>query len=917
MPKPNAPIRLLTAAIACLLILAMAPSFLVRAQSTGVTINEIRIDQPSTDNDEYFELSGPPGASLDGLTYLVIGDGSGGSGVIEAVVDLSGQVIPTSGFFVAAESTFSLGTADLTANLNFENSDNVTHLLVSGFSGANGQDLDTDDDGVLDATPWTGLIDLIALIEEPNPPSGTEFHYGPPSVGPDGSFVPGQVYRCGSEWRIGPFSPGVFDTPGQENICLQLGACSADATPIHTVQGNSLSSPLVGNPVVVEGVVVGDFVSGLNGYFLQEEAGQQDSDPMTSEGIFIESSGLDVEEGQVVRVLGLVEEFFDRTQLSPIIDEAVCASGTPPSPVVLSLPVGEINELEPYEGMYVTFPQALYIAEFFNFDRFGEIVLTTDRQYQPTAVEEPGTSAAAAVAQANALSRITLDDGRSFSNPDPAIHPNGAEFTLLNRFRGGDTVQNVTGVMDYGFGLYRIQPTEGADYTAANPRPTDAPDVGGSMQVAAFNVLNYFTTIDTGAEICGPSGDLECRGADDTNELMRQRAKIVAALSDLEADVVGLIEIENDGMDQSVADLVVGLNDILGSGTYDYISTGFIGTDAIKQAFIYKPGTVTPVGNHAVLDSNDFVDPNNLGEPKNRPALAQSFMDNATGGTFTAVVNHFKSKGSPCGAGDDDTVQGNCNLTRTLAAEVLVEWLATDPTASGDTDFLIIGDLNSYDHEDPIDVLRDAGYTDLLLQYQGENAYSYVFDGQLGYLDYALANSAFLPEISGTEAWHINTDEPDILDYDTTFKQDPQDALYEPNAFRSSDHDPVITGLTVCEDETAPSISLSVSPDTLWPANHKYVDVTVSLNVSDDFDPTPTITLLSVTSNEPDDGLGDGDTAEDILILDDLNFQLRAERSGTGEGRIYTITYQATDRCGNATVESIEVVVPKNQGKDK
>jgi hypothetical protein len=130
------------------------------AASPGdVVINEIRIDQPSTDNDEYFELAGDPNTTLDGLTYIVIGDGSGGSGVIEAVVDLTGQSITTDGYFVAAESTFSLGAADLTMSLNFENSDNVTHLLVEGFSGLEGDDLDTDDDFTLSPMP-TPFVDV-------------------------------------------------------------------------------------------------------------------------------------------------------------------------------------------------------------------------------------------------------------------------------------------------------------------------------------------------------------------------------------------------------------------------------------------------------------------------------------------------------------------------------------------------------------------------------------------------------------------------------------------------------------------------------------------------------------------------------------------------------------------------------------
>jgi hypothetical protein len=193
--------------------------------SSGPAMNEIRIDQPSTDNDEFFELYGTPGASLDGLTYIVIGDGTGGSGIIEEAVSLTGQTVPGSGFFVAAESTFTLGTADLTTSLNFENSDNVTHLLVEGFSGSVGDDLDTDDDCILETTPWTAVTDGVALIEEANPPTGTECEYatglGLPTVGPDGSFVPGLTGRDPDgtgPWVIGPFDIlDGGDTPGASN----------------------------------------------------------------------------------------------------------------------------------------------------------------------------------------------------------------------------------------------------------------------------------------------------------------------------------------------------------------------------------------------------------------------------------------------------------------------------------------------------------------------------------------------------------------------------------------------------------------------------------------------------------------------------------------------------------------------------
>jgi hypothetical protein len=205
-------------------------------RSGGATINEIRTDQIGTDNSEYFELSGTAGESLNNLTYLVIGDGVGGSGVLEAVVSLAGQTIPASGIFLAAETTFESGAGmafdgiipDLASAslLNFENTDNVTHLLVSGFSGALNADLDTDNDGLLDVTPWTAVVDGVAMILESNPPATTEFHYGTalglPVLGPDGIFVPGHVFRVPSgngAFRIGAFDPlGTDDSPGSVNV---------------------------------------------------------------------------------------------------------------------------------------------------------------------------------------------------------------------------------------------------------------------------------------------------------------------------------------------------------------------------------------------------------------------------------------------------------------------------------------------------------------------------------------------------------------------------------------------------------------------------------------------------------------------------------------------------------------------------
>ena len=120
-------------------------------------------------------------------------------------------------------------------------------------------------------------------------------------------------------------------------------------------------------------------------------------------------------------------------------------------------------------------------------------------------------------------------------------------------------------------------------------------------------------------------------------------------------------------------------------------------------------------------------------------------------------------------------------------------------------------------------------------------------------------------------------------------------------------------------DTAGPTItSATASPDTLWPANHKMVDVTVTVDASDLCDGgAAACEITSVVSNEPDNGTGDGNTTGDIGTIDGLTVKLRAERSGQGTGRIYTITVECVDEAGNASTKSVTVTVPHDQGKKK
>jgi len=948
-------------------------------------INEFVADHDGTDVQEFVEVFGQPEADYSDYTILQVeGEGSS-AGTIDSVLPV--------------------GTTDVlgfwwTGYLNSElENGTITLLLVKDFTGSDGDDLDTDNDGVIDITPWSEITDSVAKNDNP-----TEFTYGAPDLAPgfDGnSYETGGASRipdgydteATTDWVRNGYFPSVepsggdaYNTPGAPNA---VQGCGGLYTPIYVIQGNGSSTTIPPfTEVVTEGIVVGDFQEGgKDGFYIQDASG--DFDTSTSDGVFVYyPGGPDVAVGDHVRLQGEPEEFYDATQIGWIDWLEVCAVGEPlPAPTVITLPVASVNDFEAYEGMLVTFPQNLVIAEYYDFDRFGTIVLTSQRYLQFTALFEPDEAGYAASMDAYALNSITLDDGRTSQNSDPARHPNGLPFDLYNMFRGGELLTNVIGIMDYGRSIsyyddvYRIQPTEGADYTPTNPR-TPAPDIiEGDIKVASLNVYNYFTTIDDGSDICGPvdffdvigklgedpgskwgtepyttqehtlvrqstvcsgdtnsgdpfdpaaewdaygqnefgylgshnsscafndliiseyiegssnnkaleiyngtgapvdlqdyevvlyfngseevgktlswgsetlipdgdvyviandaadpiikavadtfsqvtwfngddvvalkkadTGGMECRGADSEEELERQQMKIITALLDIDADVVGLMEIENDrpgpAPDYAVANLVEGLNANAGSGTYDYIATGAIGTDAIKVALIYKPGNVTPVGSYAILDST--VDPS-FNDQKNRPALAQTFMDNIVGDAVTVAVNHLKSKGSSCddlGDPDMDDGQGNCNLTRMAAAQAEVDWLASDPTGTGVENLLIIGDLNAYDKEDPINAIKagsddlpgtDDDYFDMIHEILGEAAYSYLYDGKIGYLDYAMANRTLAEYVADVTVWHINADEADLINYDTSYKKDAQDAIFAPDAYRASDHDPVIITLT-------------------------------------------------------------------------------------------------------------------------
>ena len=606
-------------------------------------------------------------------------------------------------------------------------------------------------------------------------------------------------------------------------IATLLTACGGDSgagnnpviTPIYDLQGNGTSSPLDGQIVTIEGVVTGDFQDGdtddtrnLGGFTMQNVP---DGDFATSDGVFVFDGNnpvVDVDPGNFVRVEGTVQEYFGETQVSA--NNIVVTGNGAVQPASINLPAAStttnsdgllIGDLERYEGMLVRFPQTLTVSELRNLERFGEVVLAQGgRQYQFTHRNVPDVAGYDSHRALVAARRVILDDGLRTSNAVP-IRFLKAGATPDYSIRAGDQITDVTGVLRFsrgsgssGIETYRLMPTVDPQFDSINPRPA-APVVNGAVRVASFNVLNFFSGIDTGQPTCGPSANINCRGADSTEEFTRQLEKTVTALKMLNADVVGLIELENNARG-SLQLIVDALNADLGTGHYGFIDTGAIGRGAIKTGFIFKTATISLMGSAAILDSAADV---RFDDSRNRPPLAQTFTQIATGASVTVILNHFKSKGSSCASGGDPNVgdgQGNCNATRTKAATVLADWIATDPTSSGDSDFLVMGDLNAFMLEDPITALRNAGFINLAESAIGLDAYSFLFDGQIGALDHALASASLASQVAEVIEWHINADEPRALDYNLEFNRDP--SLFDGSTpYRASDHDPLLIGLNL------------------------------------------------------------------------------------------------------------------------
>ncbi|MGW0505177.1 ExeM/NucH family extracellular endonuclease [Micromonospora sp. NPDC003241] len=735
-------------------------------------ISEIHYDNVGADVGEAIEIEAPVGFDLSGWQIVLY---NGANGAPYNTRTLSGSV-PAAGVVVASYPA-----------------DGIQNGAPDGVA------LIKPDGGVAEFLTYEGTFTAVG-----GPANGrTGVDIGVEETG--STPVGHSLQKIDGTWRPpAPNSFGVRNSasgPGPDpDPDPPLGCTITVDRTIAEVQGTGNATPLAGTRVTVEGIVTADHrTGGYNGVYVQTagSGGERTVAAGTaSDAVFVylttsTANHPSVAIGDRVRVSGTASEFNGLTQLTigAKSDVQVCEQGAPlPAPVPVELPLSD-DARESVESMLVAPVGSYAVSEVYNTNRFGEVVLTAGDKpaATPTDKARPGSEAARQLAADNKARRLLVDDGKTTNLANAGLLP--PYVSPAAPLRVGDSVEAFgPSVLSYAFNEWRLQPTRPVDadtppaarttFKSTNPRTAAPVNVGGDLRVASFNVLNYFVHF---------GGD--ARGAANEAALVKQEAKIVSAISALDADVVALQEIENsvrfnaNDPQQALKRLVAALNTEDGAGTWDYVRTptelpGAAQQDVITTAIIFKPAKTQPKGpSRSVNDESVWF---NAREP-----LAQTFTAGPL--DFTVVVNHFKSKS---GAGNGDNAdsgdgQGGWNGDRVRQATALATFVDQVKADSGTDSVLLLGDFNAYTHEDPMQVLYDKQYANL----NDTGKTSYVFGGESGSLDHALASPSLADRVTGVDVWQTNAVESYAFQYDGLA------SFFAPDPYRASDHNPLIVGL--------------------------------------------------------------------------------------------------------------------------
>ncbi|PMC76955.1 ExeM/NucH family extracellular endonuclease, partial [Brachybacterium sp. UMB0905] len=848
--------------------LSLLPALAPTAQAATVSLGDVQINEiyggggnsGATLTHDFVELvnTGTEDISLDGWTLQY----SSATGKFQAggKVTLSG-VIPAGGTFLiqlaqGSGGTEALPTPDATGDVTVSGTKGVFALSdADGLLACTGTTC-AEDPAVVDLVGWGGATTFSGDSPAPATSNTTSISRIDATGENSSDFVAGEPTPTPSGGATDPEDPSDPEDP--------TDPVPGEQVSIAEIQGTGASSPLDGQTVTTEGVVTAVYATGgLNGYVIQTggTGGALDfSSHKGSTALFVYSRDTmdQVAIGDSVRVTGEVSEYYGSTQITVGADglEMLEQDLEAVEPLTLEggFPTAEEDRESIEHMLYLPGEGDFTVTDVYNTNKFGEVGLAIGDEplKQAGDIMRPGAEATEYY-DAQAQNLVLLDDGRTTNFQKNPTEPMSWLTTEEPVRVGAAASFTEPVVISYSFDQWRLNvttpweshDTDGVDFE--NTRQDAPAEVGGDLQLATFNVLNYFTTLGEDTPGCEPYTNMEgdgtnvrggCdpRGAWDAEDLERQQSKIVDAISGTEAEVVGLIEIENSARlgetpDEATATLVEALNAKDGEGTWAYVPTGDAyaqlgldgGQDVITNALIYRADAVKPVGDLQILADDPAFD--NAREPLGQ-VFAPLGAEGQEGKPFFFTINHFKSKGSK-DAEDanlpEDPVQGNARTSRLQQAERLLEW--GDQTAAdlGVEDVFHGGDFNAYTQEEPLQLFYDAGFTNMAEAHDADG-WSYSFGGMVGSLDHVLANESAAARVTGATDWQINGAESVMTTY-ARYKNNAVD-LYESGPFGSSDHDPIVVGLKAEASESLVFSDVNVGDmfydEIMWMAESGY-----------------------------------------------------------------------------------------------
>ncbi|MDZ7813140.1 MAG: ExeM/NucH family extracellular endonuclease [Ideonella sp.] len=570
-----------------------------------------------------------------------------------------------------------------------------------------------------------------------------------------------------------------------------LSPSGPEVLTLSQIQGAQDRSPWAGQWVRSAGVVT---LVVPGGVYLQDPVG--DGDPQTSDAAYLPlKAGHGWRAGQWWQLTARVEEWPmagraqngprpSRTVLTLPRDLALWAEGCAVQATLVELPLRPALQSGALEGMLVELAGPLTVGQVLNTSAGARLWLSAGpRERVATDQARPGPAAQQHAAQAAARRvDVSLDAETEWLKPHSLAKP--------RHWRGGQVLETLRGVRDSraastarGLRLIATQialavPDEGRP-------PPPPPPQRGQLRVAGVNLHNFFTSLGTAqADVLQDLDDVEpeacrqghqqswrwCRGAPDWASYQQQRDKLVDLLLALKADVVGVMEVQNN-QGRALQALVEALNARVGETQWAAVapSPDGAGQDAVAVGLLYRPARLHPVGSAR----------NDTRAVHHRPPLAQIFRT-AQGLELLVVVNHFKSRQCLRAKGadqDQQDGQGCFNHRRRLQAQALHRFVEDLQRQGAPQAALLLGDFNAHTHEAPLTELGDLGWQDVLSRH-APGVWSYVWAGQAGRLDHVLASPSLSLSLSAAGSWPVNSDEP------------PQSAR-RPGPWRASDHDPI------------------------------------------------------------------------------------------------------------------------------